>query len=78
MTAVRRVMNGAYFCIATNGVPPSVSKRILLHILCKPSVQATQKLLGGYLGEAVVLRCKIEANPLTSVYWTHTDVKLLN
>ncbi|KAG6444206.1 hypothetical protein O3G_MSEX003240 [Manduca sexta] len=35
LTAVSRNMNGAFLCIATNGVPPSVSKRILLRVLCK-------------------------------------------
>lgn len=26
---------GAYLCIATNGVPPSVSKRIIVDVECK-------------------------------------------
>lgn len=32
---VTRVHMGAYLCIAYNGVPPSVSRRILLHVHCK-------------------------------------------
>ncbi|XP_075972019.1 lachesin-like [Anticarsia gemmatalis] len=73
MTSVTRDMNGAHLCIATNGVPPSVSKRILLHVLCKPTARLTQKMLGAYIGETVILQCRIEANPPPIVYWTHID-----
>ncbi|XP_072939979.1 lachesin-like [Epargyreus clarus] len=71
VAAVNRDMNGAFLCIATNGVPPSVSKRILLHVLCKPTTMAAQKMIGGYLAESVVLECNIEANPAPVVIWTH-------
>ena len=32
---VRREDMGAYLCIASNDVPPAVSKRIYLHVQCK-------------------------------------------
>ena len=32
---VTRSEMGAYLCIASNGVPPSVSKRMMLHVHCK-------------------------------------------
>lgn len=32
---VNRLHMGAYLCIASNGVPPSVSKRITLIVHCK-------------------------------------------
>ena len=32
---VSRTDSGAYLCIATNGVPPSVSKRITLDVECE-------------------------------------------
>lgn len=35
LTKVTRSEMGAYLCIAANGVPPSVSKRIMLHVHCK-------------------------------------------
>ncbi|XP_053604014.1 lachesin-like [Plodia interpunctella] len=73
LTAVPRDLDGAFLCIATNGVPPSVSKRILLHVLCKPSALVSHKMIGGYLGEPVVLQCNIEANPTPVIYWTHHD-----
>ncbi|VEN59594.1 unnamed protein product [Callosobruchus maculatus] len=33
---ITRSEMGAYLCIATNGVPPSVSKRIIVDVECKP------------------------------------------
>lgn len=35
LTKVTRSEMGAYLCIAANGVPPSVSKRMMLHVHCK-------------------------------------------
>ena len=33
---VSRIHIGAYFCIASNNIPPSVSKRIDLKVQCEP------------------------------------------
>lgn len=38
LTKVSRNEMGAYLCIATNGVPPSVSKRIILDVECEYSI----------------------------------------
>lgn len=35
ITKVSRLHMGAYLCIASNGVPPSISKRIMLMVQCK-------------------------------------------
>lgn len=35
LTKVSRNEMGAYLCIATNGVPPSKSKRIILDVECE-------------------------------------------
>ena len=35
LNKITRSESGAYLCIASNGVPPSVSKRILLDVECK-------------------------------------------
>jgi hypothetical protein len=32
---ISRTEMGAYLCIATNGVPPSISKRIILTVECE-------------------------------------------
>jgi hypothetical protein len=35
ITKVSRLHMGAYLCIASNGVPPSISKRVMLKVQCK-------------------------------------------
>lgn len=35
ISRVNRQHAGAYLCIASNGVPPTVSKRIMLTVECK-------------------------------------------
>jgi len=37
ITKVSRLHMGAYLCIASNGVPPSISKRVVLRVQCKYS-----------------------------------------
>jgi len=37
ITKVSRLHLGAYLCIASNSVPPSMSKRVLLRVQCKYS-----------------------------------------
>lgn len=39
ITNVARLQMGAYLCIASNGVQPSVSKRIVLNVNCKYKIQ---------------------------------------
>lgn len=43
ITQVNRDDMGAYLCIATNGVLPAVSKRIVLNVNCKYSARNTFK-----------------------------------
>lgn len=35
LSKIGRTESGAYLCIASNGVPPSVSKRIWVDVECK-------------------------------------------
>ncbi|CAK1598704.1 unnamed protein product [Parnassius mnemosyne] len=70
ITSAHRDMNGALLCIASNGIPPSVSKRILLHVLCKPRAEVIRKMIGVYAGDAAILQCYIEAYPSPNIYWT--------
>lgn len=35
ITKVSRLHMGAYLCIASNGVPPSISKRVMLRVQCE-------------------------------------------
>ncbi len=35
LVRIPRVNIGAYMCIASNGIPPSVSKRFMLRVQCR-------------------------------------------
>ena len=56
---ISRTEMGAYLCIAQNGVPPSISKRIILTVECKWKFQValTVKVAVGYLATASLFNC---------------------
>uniref|UniRef100_A0AAG5DW14 Ig-like domain-containing protein n=1 Tax=Anopheles atroparvus TaxID=41427 RepID=A0AAG5DW14_ANOAO len=60
---------GSYLCIASNGVPPSVSKRISLSIHFHPVIQVPNQLVGAPLGTDVTIECQVEASPKSINYW---------
>ncbi|XKL69179.1 hypothetical protein PGB90_006948 [Kerria lacca] len=66
---VDRKQMGAYFCIASNDVPPAVSKRIILSVNFSPSIRVPNQLLGAPLNTDVQLECTVEAYPNTVNYW---------
>lgn len=61
---------GAYLCIASNGVPPSVSKRISLDVEFSPMIWIPNQLVGAPSGQEVTLECFTEAHPKSINYWT--------
>uniref|UniRef100_T1IJH4 Ig-like domain-containing protein n=1 Tax=Strigamia maritima TaxID=126957 RepID=T1IJH4_STRMM len=67
---VSRMHMGAYLCIASNGVPPSVSKRILLEVEFSPMIWIPNQLVGAPLKKEVTLECYTEAHPRSINYWT--------
>ncbi|KAK2583265.1 hypothetical protein KPH14_009275 [Odynerus spinipes] len=70
ITGVTRLHMGPYLCIASNGVPPTVSKRIVLIVHFPPMVWVEQQLIGAYEGQKLVLECQSEAYPRPITYWT--------
>ncbi|XP_049940869.1 lachesin-like [Schistocerca serialis cubense] len=72
----RRQM-AAYLCIASNDVPPSVSRRIVLSINFAPSVKVPNQLLGAPLGTDVQMECYVEAFPNTINYWVKNRGEML-
>ncbi|XP_025157832.1 lachesin isoform X1 [Harpegnathos saltator] len=66
---VERRQMGAYLCIASNDVPPAVSKRVTLAVNFAPVVKAPNQLLGAPLGTDVQMECYVEAFPNTINYW---------
>ncbi|RLU27440.1 hypothetical protein DMN91_001244 [Ooceraea biroi] len=69
ITRVTRVHMGPYLCIASNGVPPTVSKRIVLIVHFKPMVRIENQLMGAYEGQTLTLECDSEAFPPPITYW---------
>ncbi|XP_044018238.1 lachesin-like isoform X2 [Aphidius gifuensis] len=79
LTRVTRRHMGPYLCIASNGVPPSVSKRIVLIVHFAPMIWVENQLIGAYEGQTLVLECTSEAYPRPIVYWTRpTNETIVN
>ncbi|XP_035211526.1 lachesin-like isoform X1 [Stegodyphus dumicola] len=65
-----RLHMGAYLCIASNGVQPSVSKRIMLNVNFAPMIWIPNQLVGAPLDTDVLLDCGLESHPKSVTYWT--------
>ncbi|XP_076254300.1 lachesin-like isoform X2 [Rhynchophorus ferrugineus] len=72
----RRQM-GAYLCIASNDVPPAVSKRIALNVNFAPLIKVPNQLLGAPLNTDVQLECYVEAYPNTINFWIKNRGEML-
>ncbi|XP_070075486.1 neurotrimin isoform X2 [Drosophila takahashii] len=74
---ISRLHMGAYLCIASNGVPPSVSKRIKVSVDFSPMVWIPHQLVGIPMGFNITLECFIEANPTSLNYWTRENDQMI-
>uniref|UniRef100_A0A1I8N5G1 Ig-like domain-containing protein n=2 Tax=Musca domestica TaxID=7370 RepID=A0A1I8N5G1_MUSDO len=74
---ISRLHMGAYLCIATNGVPPSVSKRIKVSVDFSPMVSIPHQLVGVPMYFNTTLECFIEANPTSLNYWTRENDQMI-
>ncbi|XP_015911953.2 lachesin [Parasteatoda tepidariorum] len=70
ISKVSRLHMGAYLCIASNGVQPSVSKRIMLNVNFAPMIWIPNQLVGAPLDTDVLLDCGLESHPKSVTYWT--------
>ncbi|XP_054712957.1 lachesin-like [Uloborus diversus] len=70
ITKTSRLHMAAYLCIATNGVQPAVSKRIMLNVNFAPMIWIPNQLVGAALGADVTLDCNLESHPKSVTYWT--------
>ncbi|CAH1391120.1 unnamed protein product [Nezara viridula] len=73
LSKVTRSEMGVYMCIASNGVPPTVSKRLMLHVHFHPQIQVPNQLVGAPQGTDVTLACSVEASPKPINYWTRNS-----
>ncbi|XP_060830052.1 lachesin-like [Bombus pascuorum] len=70
---------GVYLCIAINGVPPAISKRISINVHFSPEMHVPNQLVGAPLATDVVLECFVEASPKSINYWIkNNDVMILS
>ncbi|XP_061927853.1 lachesin isoform X6 [Apis cerana] len=73
ITRISRLDMGVYLCIATNGVPPTVSKQIRVSVDFPPMLWIPHQLVGAPLDHSVTLECYTEAHPTSLNYWTRED-----
>ncbi|KAJ3627960.1 hypothetical protein MTP99_015293 [Tenebrio molitor] len=78
LVRIDRKQMGSYLCIASNDVPPAVSKRVTLSVNFAPKVQVQKALVGAPLFSNVKLKCDVEAFPNSNNYWVkeHDEVLL--
>ena len=55
LSKVTRSEMGTYLCIASNGVPPSVSKRMMLHVHCKWALISFHRLFSKGSNSKIIL-----------------------
>lgn len=79
LTNVQRSEMGVYLCIASNGIPPSVSKRFIVQIHFHPMVKVPNQLVAAPLGSDVFIQCYVESSPKAMHSWTkESGEKLMN
>ncbi|KAJ8681291.1 hypothetical protein QAD02_017078, partial [Eretmocerus hayati] len=66
---IKRDQMGVYHCLASNGVPPTISKRISVEVHFPPLIQVPNQLVGAPLGTNVTLVCHVEASPQSINFW---------
>ncbi|XP_064102691.1 contactin-4-like [Macrobrachium nipponense] len=77
LSKVSRMDMGAYLCIASNGHPPTVSKRMLVSVDFPPMLWIPHQLIAAGRGSTVVLECFTEAHPTSLNYWTRGDGNMI-
>ncbi|XP_058799742.1 lachesin-like isoform X2 [Phymastichus coffea] len=78
LSGVQRQEMGNYLCIASNGIPPTVSKRYSVQVQFQPSIKVTNHVVGAPVNKDVVLQCTVEASPQAMNTWyTDKNNKLL-
>ncbi|KAG6461292.1 lachesin [Manduca sexta] len=77
LAKISRSDMGAYLCIASNGVPPTVSKRIIIKVHFHPVIQIPNQLVGAPLGTDVTLECYVESSPKSINYWVRDSNEMV-
>lgn len=78
ISRISRLDMGSYLCIASNNVPPTVSKRIKVSVDFSPMLWIPNQLVGAVEGGSVTLECFSEAHPTSLNYWTKGDGQMIH
>ncbi|KAL0116679.1 hypothetical protein PUN28_009952 [Cardiocondyla obscurior] len=78
LRAIQRQEMGSYLCIASNGVPPSVSKRYYVNVRFKPLIKVSNQLVAAPVDSDVLLQCYVESSPKAlNTWYRNNGIKLL-
>ncbi|XP_031834619.1 lachesin [Nomia melanderi] len=78
LAGILRQEMGSYLCIASNGFPPTVSKRYSVNVRFKPLIKVSNQLVAAPANSDVVLHCYVESSPKALNTWSRNDgIKLL-
>ncbi|XKL69346.1 hypothetical protein PGB90_007115 [Kerria lacca] len=69
LNKISRLHMGTYYCIAQNGIPPTINKKISLTVHFPPILHVPNQLVGATLNQKVTLLCISEAYPKSINYW---------
>lgn len=69
LSNVQRADMGPYLCIASNGVPPSVSKRFIVRVHFHPLIRVSNQLVAAPIASDVLVQCYVEASPRAMNHW---------
>ncbi|XP_020283430.1 lachesin-like [Pseudomyrmex gracilis] len=75
---VLRQEMGSYLCIASNGVPPSVSKRYYVNVHFAPLIKISNQLVAAPVDSDVLLQCYVESSPKSlNTWYRNNGIKIL-
>ncbi|XP_052828137.1 limbic system-associated membrane protein isoform X2 [Octopus bimaculoides] len=75
---VSRYCDDVYECVAKNGIPPVVSRKIKVSVDFAPEVQLRNKRIGQVSGRETILDCRITASPQGVTVWMRNGKELVN
>ncbi|GAB1606028.1 lachesin-like, partial, partial [Argonauta hians] len=75
---VSRYCDDVYECVAKNGIPPVVSRKIKVSVDFAPEVQLRNRRISQMKGRETILDCRITASPQGVTVWMRKGQELFN
>jgi len=70
---ISRLNMGDYLCVASNGVPPTDSKRFSIRVQFPPTIFVPSQLVAVSVGQDITIECRTEAYPKSIIYWVNSE-----